>query len=101
MAECFSSVRYFSISRCIRIELSYEFRQHLGFFLSYVALSLSLSLSLSLLQVADGEVIYRDISIEGPNGIIRTSPPTDEDGGSNEGTCSVDTATVRAACRAS
>lgn len=26
-------------------------------------------------QVADGEVEYRDISIEGPNGIIRTSPP--------------------------
>lgn len=30
------------------------------------------------LQVADGDVVYRDISIEGPNGIIRTSPPDDE-----------------------
>lgn len=37
-------------------------------------LSLSLFSPLSR-QVHDGEVEYRDISIEGPKGIIRTSPP--------------------------
>lgn len=30
-------------------------------------------------EVADGEVEYRDISIEGPNGIIRTSPLSEEE----------------------
>ncbi|CBJ49107.1 conserved unknown protein [Ectocarpus siliculosus] len=31
-------------------------------------------------QVYDGKVEYRDISIEGPNGIIRTSPEPDHEG---------------------
>ncbi len=55
------------------------------------------------LQVADQEVIYRDISIEGPNGIIRTSPPEDIDGTTPTpvGTCTIDTATVRTVYRAS
>ncbi|CAM9466102.1 unnamed protein product [Ascophyllum nodosum] len=35
-------------------------------------------------EVADGEVTYRDISIEGPRGIIRTSPLTEVE------TCTID-----------
>ncbi|CAN0104949.1 unnamed protein product [Scytosiphon promiscuus] len=36
---------------------------------------MKLGLYHSIHNVADGEVEYRDISIEGPKGIIRTSPP--------------------------
>eukprot|EP00752_Nemacystus_decipiens_P010979 g9756.t1 len=36
---------------------------------------MKLGLYHSINNVHDGEVEYRDISIEGPNGIIRTSPP--------------------------
>ena len=39
-------------------------------------------------EVADGEVTYRDISIEGPRGIIRTSPLTEVE------TCTIDPITV-------
>ncbi|CAB1096171.1 unnamed protein product [Ectocarpus sp. CCAP 1310/34] len=38
---------------------------------------MKLGLYHSIHNVHDQEVIYRDISIEGPNGIIRTSPPSD------------------------
>lgn len=40
-------------------------------------------------KVADGDVIYRDISIEGPNGIIRTSP-TQDDALIDGGTCAIE-----------
>ncbi|CAB1105416.1 unnamed protein product [Ectocarpus sp. CCAP 1310/34] len=38
---------------------------------------MKLGLYHSIHNVHDQEVIYQDISIEGPNGIIRTSPPSD------------------------
>ncbi|CAM9203087.1 unnamed protein product [Ectocarpus sp. 8 AP-2014] len=47
---------------------------------------MKLGLYHSIHNVADQEVIYQDISIEGPNGIIRTSPHVDDP----TNTCSVD-----------
>ncbi|CAM9093516.1 unnamed protein product [Pylaiella littoralis] len=51
---------------------------------------MKLGLYHSIHNVADGDVVYRDISIEGPNGIIRTSPPD----GSLPPTCDVDSGTA-------
>ncbi|CAM9098334.1 unnamed protein product [Scytosiphon promiscuus] len=45
-------------------------------------------------NVADQDVQYRDVSIEGPNGIIRSSPTEVED---TTGTCSIDSATGQCA----
>lgn len=56
---------------------------------------MKLGLYHSIHNVADGEVEYKDISIEGPKGIIRTSPlPSDVDEVDEE-TCMVDPKTVR------
>ncbi|CAM9124123.1 unnamed protein product [Hapterophycus canaliculatus] len=52
---------------------------------------MKLGLYHSIHNVADGEVEYRDISIEGPNGIIRTSPPESLD--TEVDTCSIDSTT--------
>lgn len=54
---------------------------------------MKLGLYHSINNVADGEVEYRDISIEGPNGIIRTSPKpknnnNDDKDDDDNGSCS-------------
>lgn len=47
-------------------------------------------------NVADGDVEYKNISIEGPNGIIRTSKEDsgDDTSGSGNQQCTIDKATV-------
>lgn len=48
-------------------------------------------------KVAEGDVQYKNISIEGPNGIIRSSPASDDDDDDDddEQTCSADGGGVR------
>lgn len=58
---------------------------------------MKLGLYHSIHNVADGEVEYKNISIEGPKGIIRTSPaPSDDEPDDDDQTCTVDPKTVRA-----
>lgn len=53
---------------------------------------LKLGLYHSIHNVADGEVEYKNISVEGPNGIIRSSPVSsdDDDDEEDEHVCSAD-----------
>ncbi|CAB1114978.1 unnamed protein product [Ectocarpus sp. CCAP 1310/34] len=51
---------------------------------------MKLGLYHSIHNVADQEVIYQDISIEGPNGIIRTSPHVDDP----TNTCPIDSSDI-------
>lgn len=49
-------------------------------------------------NVAHGEAEYKDISIEGPNGIIRTSPTVAKSASRAIDVCEIDEITVSLAC---